>query len=597
LTRKLLTSNLVPEPTTQKEKSKLGGLKRLGTVMSRRKSTVPPVPHHTSNEEKRKTRSFVPFRRGDSSRSFQDLEASGPDLTPSASQNYPVPPPERSYEPPTQIPSEEPVPVVLTNGTTTSQPAHEPHVEAPASQQSPPENQLPPSELALQEPPPPATPAKDPIAQAQRDAAAAALTGDESSRNFQIRDQPIQEDESEAQLALSSIANQLRTQAQSSGINRVQGSMRGRRDVRNTMFIPNDALDSIPALPQAASSLATSIPAASASNENILASPIQRPPVAPALHEDHGIGSDTTSIYSSRSLSGPTNHADLHDSGLNASILETVHSWFTDSGVSKAFVLGEIAFAYNPTGATDAEHETIRLQHFELLDKVAANPIYLTQTKSGGTALTEEHAGTYTIATSPIRRPSPLVGLKYQLHLEDTNMAQYSPVLVTPAWQIVEGQVSVIVLYSLNPLFGSDPVILKNVVISVNLDTSGDGKAVSAMMSPTPGASFKRKTSAVVWKLNEFTVKPVQERLLIRFVTQGGLAKKGTVELKFEIPGRVASAIGVEKISPPSDKEKEVDPFADDGGEGSSARGSADEKRWELLSARKRLVTGRYTAT
>lgn len=565
--------------------------------MSRRKSTAPPVPHQTSNEEKRKTRSFVPFRRGDSSRSFHDLEASGPDLTPTASQDYPVPSPERRYEPASRIQSEDPVPVALTNGTTPSQPTEESHAEA-SSQHSPPENQLPPPlQPTVQEPPAPLTPAKDPITQAQRDAASAALSGDDSSRNFQIRDQPIQEDESEAQLALSSIANQLRTQAQSSGINRVQGSVRGRRDVRNTMFIPNDALDSIPAIPKAGAPLA--MPAASSSNENILASPIQRPPVAPALHEDHGVGSDTTSVYSSRSLGGPSNHADLHEPGLNVSILETVHSWFTDSGVNKAFVLGEIAFAYNSTGGVDAEHETIRLQHFELLDKVAANPIYLTQVKSGGMALAEEQAGTYTIATSPIRRPSPLVGLKYQLHLEDANLAQYSPVLVTPAWQIVEGQVSVIVLYSLNPIFGNEPLNLKNVVISVNLDTSGEGtgKAVSVMMSPTAGASFKRKTSAVVWKLNDLAVKAEQERLLVRFVTQGGLAKKGTVELKFEIPGRAASAISVEKISPPSDKEKEVDPFADDGGEGSSARGSAEEKRWELLPARKKLVSGRYTAS
>lgn len=509
-----------------------------------------------------------------------------------------MPPPERRHEPPARVQSEDRVPVALTNGLGPSQSTEVPQAEAASTQHAPSENQLPPPlQPTFQEPPAPATPAKDPVTQAQRDATAAALTGDESSRNFQIRDQPIQEDESEAQMALSSIANQLRTQAQNSGINRVQGSMRGRRDVRNTMFIPNDALDSIPAVPQSGPPVA--VPGALTSTENILASPIQRPPVAPALHEDHGVGSDTTSILSSRSLGGPSNHAEFHEPGLSASILETVHSWFTDSGVSKAFVLGEIAFAYNSTGSADVEHETIRLQHFELLDKVAANPIYLTQIKSGGRALAEEQAGTYTIATSPIRRPSPLVGLKYQLHLEEATLAQYSPVLVTPAWQIVEGQVSVIVLYSLNPVFGGEAVNLKNVVISVNLDISGEGagKAVSAMMSPTPGASFKRRTSAVVWKLNDLVVKADQERLLVRFVTQGGLAKKGTVELKFEIPGRTASAIGVEKLSPPSDKEREIDPFADDGGEGSSARGSADEKRWELLPARKKLASGRYTAS
>lgn len=269
--------------------------------MGRRKSTAPPAPHQTSNEEKRKTRSFVPFRRGDSSRSFQDLEASPPNLTPTASQDYPMPPPERRHEPAVRVQSEDRVPVTLTNGLGPSQSIEAPQAEAASTQHAPSENQLPPPlQPTFQEPPAPATPAKDPITQAQRDATAAALSGDDSSRNFQIRDQPIQEDESEAQMALSSIANQLRTQAQYSGINRVQGSMRGRRDVRNTMFIPNDALDSIPAVPQSGPPIA--IPGALTSTENILASPIQRPPVAPALHEDHGVGSDTTSIYSARSL-------------------------------------------------------------------------------------------------------------------------------------------------------------------------------------------------------------------------------------------------------------------------------------------------------
>jgi len=153
-------------------------------------------------------------------------------------------------------------------------------------------------------------------------------------------------------------------------------------------------------------------------------------------------------------------------------------------------------------------------------------------------------------------------------------------------------------LYSLNPIFGSEPLTLKNVHIGVNLDTSGEapGRAVSAMMSPTQGASFRRKHSTVAWRYNELAVKPEQERLLVRFMTQGGMPKKGTVELKFEIHGQTASGIGVERMV--LGEEKERDPFADDDtGEGSSARPSAEERRWEVIPTKTKLVSGRYTAS
>ena len=560
---------------------------------------MPPVPQHTG-EEKRKTRSFVPFRRGDSARSFQDLEESGPDISPSMSRDdRPI---SQDLRNDIHAPSQPQPATTLANGAPLPQLPLEPNAEAVPIQPAlldtagPPQNQItPPQSLVTH---PPAASGADPISQAQQEATMAALSGDESSRNFMIRDQPIQEDESEAQLAMNNMANQLRSQAQSSGLNRIQGSMRGRRDVRNTMFIPNNQEPAVPNPSTIRTSPAVAIPAAAGSGENTLASPIQRPPAVSILHEDHTVGSDTTSLNSSRSLGGPSLHTDLLDPGLNASIVETVHSWFNESGISKSFVVGEIALAYNPTGPFHSDHETIRLQHFELLDKVAANPIYVTSIKSAGEAMAEEQAGCYTIATSPIRRPAPLVGLKYQLHLEESNLAQYSPVLVTPAWQVVEGQVSVILLYSLNPVFGNEPLTLQNVTISVNLDTTGEGtgKAVSAMMAPTQGASFRRKTSAVVWRFNDLTVKPEQERFLVRFMTRGGMPKKGTIEFKFEISGRTASGIGVEKMVAGGSKEKEKDPFADDIGEG-SARGSAEERRWEVVLTRRRLMSGRYTAS
>ncbi|KIW93196.1 uncharacterized protein Z519_05801 [Cladophialophora bantiana CBS 173.52] len=587
----------LPDAPPHKEKSKLGGLKRLGTVMNRRKSIAPPMP---STEEKRRTR-FVPFRRGDSSRSFQDLEESGQDLTPAATHDRPMSSvsQDRRHDLPIRDMSEPPLPLPLTNGTTQpqspleSQPTVAPTQPGLADNISPPPTQFsnnPYQQAVFHQPPVAET--TSPMAQAQQEAAFVSGPADESARNFMIRDKPIEEDESEAQLAMNNMANQLRSQAQNAGINRVQGSVRGRRDVRNTMYVPS----STEALPHTARAPAPmTIPENASSPEVTLASPIQRPAVVALSQDEHGaMGSDTASMHSSRSLAGPSPHPDLHEPGLNASVIETVHSWFTESGISRSFVLGEVALACNPTGLHDPDTETVRIQHFELLDKVAANPIFMSQIKSpeDSAAQAEERAGCYSVLVSSLRRPTPMICLKYQLHMEESNLAQYSPVLITPAWQIVEGQVSVIVLYSLNPVFGNGPLTLRNVHISVNLDTTGEGtgKAMSAMMAPTQGASFRRKASSVVWRMNEFTVKPEQERLLVRFMTQGGMAKKGGVEVKFEIPGRTASGVGVEKLVA-----KENDPFADDGGAVEDAE--PVKKSWETVPTKSKLVSGRYTAS
>lgn len=72
----------------------MGGIKRFGTVISRRKSTVPP--QSTPEKPKGKPSRF-PFRRGDSSRSFQEVDSpSGQALTPVAS-HEPEPPTQSQY--------------------------------------------------------------------------------------------------------------------------------------------------------------------------------------------------------------------------------------------------------------------------------------------------------------------------------------------------------------------------------------------------------------------------------------------------------------------------------------------------------------------
>lgn len=611
---------LVPLPETPKEK-KLSGLKRLGTVMGRRKNAAPPPLPSEKKKESRK--SFAPFRRQESSRSFQGLDSTGRDLTPVTSQDDRAGSRRDSERPP------------QTQESRASDAAPPPALNGIAGAQHTDQSSTLPQVSALQ---PPLVPASgdvprpssstaanldrrsaqpDPFAQA---ADTSGTPAEESARNFEIKDQPIPEDAGAAQLAMDNMANQLRIQAQSSGLNRGQGTVRGRRDVRNTMFIPNPPQQELPspiAATQTAATLstpttastappttvATSAPAGGSTPEII--SPVKRSlGTATSLDDPLHAASDTHSVHSAHSTAGMAHHQEMHAPGLNASIVETVNTWFSDEGVIKSFVIGEVALAYNRSVSDNPTQEVVRLQNYHQLEKCAANPVFVTSLDAG-----EHQPGTYNISVPSIARPIPSVAFKYQLHLDDSNLSAFSPLLITQAWQIVDGQANVILLYSLNPSFaptsnpGSSPapqlqeLLLKNVSITVSLNTDAAApKAISAQMMPVQNAHFKKRSSAVVWRLPELLVKPTQERLLVRFMVENnGVAKRGDVNLKFEVPNMLASALGVERLL--SDRQPAAsDPFADDEEARKSADGQTGQK-WEDVQSRKLLVSGKYNAS
>lgn len=424
-------------------------------------------------------------------------------------------------------------------------------------------------------------------------------TAEESAaRNLLIRDQPIAEDETEAQKAMSSMANQLRMQAP---IARVQGSMRGRRDVRNTVFVPNTpeatsnpgGLSNTAVVGAGVAGMAAG--AAAGVGAMDLASPIKSPSTPGTIPEDRAV-SDTASLHSSHSLGIIAQHPTMEGPGLNASVIETVSTWFTEGTINKSFVVGEVAFAMN--GLPEDDTETIRLSNFQILEKVAANPTFVRAVVSDKGKEKETEAGEYTVDVNAIRKSTPTVALKYQIHLEAEIVATYSPVLVTPAWQCQQGRVSVIVLYALNPSFvgvSSGEVVLKNVVITVSLDTTDGTKATSAMMSPQQGASFKRKAGAVVWRMSELKIHGTeQEKLLVRFTSAtpaDAVPKKGTVEAKWEyeqVGAGTAQQLGVTRLVEAEGGE-EADPFADDGE-------AKTGKSWADVSTRRKLISGRYSA-
>jgi F-BAR domain only protein len=323
-----------------------------------------------------------------------------------------------------------------------------------------------------------------------------------------------------------------------------------------------------------------------------LASPIKRMETPGTIPEDRAV-SDSTSVHSGHSLAGLVHHPELHEPGLNASIVETVTTSFSEGNVTKSFAVGEIALAYNQTSEfPDAQTDTIRLENFQDLEKVAVNPAFVTAVlseKGKERASGEDRAGEYSVMLSAIRRPVPTVALKYQLHLDEANLSAYSPVLFTPAWQIQDMQASVIVVYAVNPAFAkpSTAITLKNVVITVALDTSADaGRAASAMMAPAVGASFKRKQSLVVWRFPELTVDAEQKKLLARFITTGPPPKAGNIEAKWELPNIIGSGLSVS-----TQAGEASDPFADEDASTGQAKG------WNSTPCAKKLVSGRYSAS
>ncbi|KAK2858412.1 hypothetical protein FQN49_004758 [Arthroderma sp. PD_2] len=597
-----------PEP----RHTAFGGLKRLGTVMGRRKSMIVP---NTGPPEKKFRSPFTPFRRADPSRSFHQMdESDGPnglETVMSRESQRPAssahndsaivesPPPTATNGIPEEPTADEPA---ATNGEPTDASVKSPQVDAEGYSQRP--------------------DTEDEITRIQREASAV----DDSGINLTIRDQPIPEDESEAKQALNQVANTLRLKAQQSGVSRGPGTLRGRRDVRNTIFVPH------PPLPDASNNADSPVPALNVGALAALATPeMPKSTTLPEKtnQEDHTVP-DNTSIHSSQtlhSLSGPIAHPDLAESGLNVSIVEKLTAMLTDGAVTRSFVVGELALAYNNNSSEEHTPETqlVRLNNFGILERVAANPQFITEKVPESTvgdvpASDDSEKGLYQLRLAPIAGPAPTVAFKYQVHLDSSNLSSYCPVIFTPVWNEEEFQASVIVQYSLNPQFVSPgsgaSVVLHNLLLSVNLDiTQVDettmrpreaARAVGAAMHPSTGAVFRRKNSSVTWKIPELEVGPGQEgKFLARFTTSTSWPKRGKVEAKFDaICSDNSSRLGVSVFTPEptanaNDKSKEDDPFAD---ESLTTPASASEQKssvgtWTEPLTERKLAVAKYVST
>ena len=181
--------------------------------------------------------------------------------------------------------------------------------------------------------------ANDPISQAQREAAAE--EGDQLLK-LNIQSAPVEREDPDAQkAAMSNVANTL---TQMAAPNRKSGTVRGRRDVRNTIYVPS------PAVAENASE-STPFPPSPA-----LPAVASKPTAVAALASEASIAatSDSQSVRSGTSLGGlpHVKHPEMLGPGLNSSIIETVSATFEEGVVKSAKISGEIAFSYNFIGGS-----------------------------------------------------------------------------------------------------------------------------------------------------------------------------------------------------------------------------------------------------
>ncbi|GAB7360965.1 hypothetical protein MBLNU230_g0948t1 [Neophaeotheca triangularis] len=635
------------EKPEKEKKGAFKGLKRLGTVMGRKRESKMPsqLPAVSDSPERKQGRpsAFNSFSsRLGRNRDTQILEP--PAESPASKRpSSPLRMGSEAMEPPQQS-QEMPSPQARdvnerVNGTSTMHENMAPSTFAPipsAGHQG---------DLADLDPPkasPPAAAAEpdnegfsspsqslDPITQAQQEAAAA--EGSQPQFNVNIRNAPIQEEGNDADTALQSMAQKLQMQAPPP-TQRKLGTVRGRREARNSAYVSADqqsqisstppvaspsaeaptspppvessAIPEAPESPQADKSVQSpSLPSPDATPQikggsfpipltsgtpgaDTQPHPTYRPMSPPKMLSSDNTGGDNQSIRSGRSLSSTTSqaarHPDLHETGLNTSIIETVSSRFENGQIASSSVIGEVALAYNAASfSTPFGTDTIRLDNFAGLDKVAPNPAFITQTPGKD--------GEYNVDLSSLSRTQ--VAFKYQVRVEDANAM--APLIITPAFRIEPTQTSVIVSYSLNPnlnLAGRETLTLSNVMLGITLE----GARASSCQSK-PVGTFAREKNLIFWQLGDVTLKPgaAPEKLLARFATDVE-AKNGSVEAKWEIGGGDAHGLGsgltISAQGQDSGAADGADPFADEDANGGGAAA------WKNVQGVRKLVSGNYIA-
>lgn len=441
----------------------------------------------------------------------------------------------------------------------------------------------------------------DPISQAQRDASGVAVMGEEVEPAFKlnIQNEPVPEEDADAKkAAVANVANTLSTLSMGMP-SRKMGTVRGRREVRNTIYVPPPPAPApLAEVPPATSPSLPRSPTFSSTTTT------SKPTAVAALTSESSLAgtSDTQSIRSATSLTALAHlkHPDMTNPGLNSSIIETVSAHFEDGELKSARIAGEIAFAYNTTADSPGkESETIRVNNMQLLEAIGPNRIFVQNTAA---------ADNFTLNTMHLQPHKATVGFTFRAFSESaTALASHCPLVIRPVWKPQGDKLGLLLQYRLNPTSAAaiaaassqQPVVLHDLVLIATYE----GARASGVQTKPTGTHIKDK-HLVYWRLGDVTLTDAWAKIVCRIVgQQGAEPQPGHIEARWEYAASSPAAkaadgsldISISALISSKGKEKEeeeeADPFADE-----STTSPKPEGNWVEVPTSRQIVSGRYDA-
>ncbi|KZZ99545.1 fes/CIP4 domain-containing protein [Moelleriella libera RCEF 2490] len=425
-------------------------------------------------------------------------------------------------------------------------------------------------------------PMNDPISEVQREAA-----GEEADQLFKlnIQNAPVEEEDPQAkEAALSSVANTLKQ----GPATRRTSTIRGRRDVRNTVYVPPPGA--------AAGFNESALPAISASPPMPAGAVFPRSPALQNLASEASVAgtSDTQSVRSGHSFGTLVHakHPEMSGPGLQSSIIETVSAVFEDGAVKSASISGELAFVNNEADDVSSEktHETIRINNFSSLERIGPNRIFVQNASL-------EQPDQFALDLSHLAKTA--IAFSYKVFSEESDppsLAKHALLSLKLAWKPQDDKLGLLLQYQRNPDSGfTGPVTLHKVVLVARYG----GKAASAQTKPS-GTHLKEK-HLVYWRLGDVTLTDVPQKIVCRIVGADGVCPTaGHAEARWEYAASggevVGSGISVSRLADKG-KGKDVvaggedddDPFSD-----AESPAPASSQAWIDVPVSRKLVGGEY---
>lgn len=230
----------------------------------------------------------------------------------------------------------------------------------------------------------------------------------------------------------------------------------------------------------------------------------------------------------------------------------------------------------------------IRINNFPTLEAISQDRTFIQQVSA-------EKPDEYTVDLASIASKSS-VAFTYRVHVDETTMGSQGPLIIKSSWKQQADKLGLIIEYSLNPAFSSEPVTFNNLVL---VGIYQGARATGCQTKPT-GTHLKEKL-LVYWRLGDVTLTQEPHKLVCRFTgAERAVPEAGHIEARWEINttshSPTGSGISISRFESSKGKAKEEDddPFADESGASQAA--TAPLGQWAEIAMHKKLVSGKYEA-